>query len=131
MPRARTALVLASLLLTTACATSPDTIIGGGDDQLRVRPEWQVGDQWTFAWREGTSHGQFTSRVIEATDTGYTLRYDTAFLWYLTPDWELISVTEDHRVVAEFSPPLPMLRFPLRAGMSWKQGAGLAASGSS
>ena len=92
------------------------------------RPEWQVGDRWSFRWSAGGDRGQFTTVVQQVTETGFTTRTGTEFS-YWTPDRELLSRTKAGRVIEEFSPPLPTLMFPLRAAMRWRQGGSAVAAG--
>lgn len=126
-------LFLALALLPIGCAATSDTsqmADGGPQGEMLQRPEWQVGDKWTFRWKAGTNAGEYTSRILAANDGGYTMGTGRERR-YFTADYELISVVRGDGVVTEqHSPPLPIVKFPLRANMKWKQGEGLAASGS-
>lgn len=131
MTRPSLALLLALALLPIGCAaTSDPSQVADAQGEVVQRPEWQVGDRWTFRWKAGTNGGEYTSRIVAANDGGYTLATGSARR-YFTADYELISVVRGDGVVTEqHSPPLPIVKFPLRANMKWKQGEGLAASGS-
>lgn len=131
MDRPSLALLLALALVPIGCAATSETSqLADGQAEVVQRPEWQVGDRWTFRWKAGTNGGEYTSRIIAANDGGYTMGTGRERR-YLTADYELISVVRGDGVVAEqYSPPLPIVKFPLRANMKWKQGDGLAASGS-
>jgi hypothetical protein len=87
------------------------------------RPAWQVGDRWAFRWKAGTNAGEYTTVIEEVSDTGLTARSGNEFRYY-TPDGGLMSVVTNSRVVAEYNPPLPLLQFPLKPGMSWQLGEG-------
>jgi len=129
MPRPGLALVLLGLL--AGCASAPDgTVVEslGSPPVVVERPEWKVGDQWTFRWWTGIDRGTFTTVVDEVDETGFTTRTGREFR-YWTPDRALISVVKDGQTVEEFNPPLPTLAFPLRAHMRWQQGGDLVAAG--
>ena len=64
MPRPGLALVLLGLL--AGCASAPDgTVVEslGSPPVVVERPEWKVGDQWTFRWWTGIDRGTFTTVV--------------------------------------------------------------------
>ena len=122
MSRSALALFLILALLLPGCASTSYTAqIADAAGDVVQRPELQVGDRWTFRWKAGTSGGEYTSRIIAANDGGYTMGTGRERR-YFTADYELISVMRGDGVVTQqHSPPLPILKFPLRAGLSWKR----------
>jgi hypothetical protein len=124
------AVLLALALLPIGCAATSDTSrIADAQGETVQRPEWEVGDRWTFRWKAGTDGGEYTNRIVAANDGGYTIASGSVRR-YLTADFELISAMRNGVVTEQHSPPRPSLKFPLRANMKWTQGERLAASGS-
>lgn len=116
---------LALSLLTVGCAMPPPVQILPLADQLAVaeRPEWGMGDRWVFRWTQGFGKGQFTILVEDAAPGGYTLlTVESGRRRYFTPDLEYIAAVEDDVITTQHVPPLPLVKFPLTAGLKWQQG---------
>lgn len=127
----RLALLAACSLLPLGCATSadPSRTADASDGRESVpRPDWQVGDRWVFRWRAGLESGELTTVIAALSETGFTQHHGSEHR-HFTPDGELISKVRNGRVTEQFSPPLPLFRFPLQARMRWQQGDGMEAAG--
>ena len=126
-------LTLSGLILLCAvvagCGTSA-LVAPLGDQSLVVEePEWNAGDEWVFRVTHGFSTSQLTVRVAQAEPGGYILRsLETGTDSYWLPGFHFLAMVRDGEIVQQYLPPLPMFKFPLKAGFTWRQGEGEMAS---
>jgi len=121
-------IILVCLAIAGCSASAVVTALG--DQSLVVdEPEWNVGDEWVFRVTHGLSEEQLTVRVAVAGPGGYLLRgleWRTEYYWL--PGFQFFGMVRDGEIVQQYLPPLPMFNFPLKAGFTWRQGEGEAAS---
>jgi hypothetical protein len=119
-------LVLLGPLLIAACAAfPPEPVVLTDQSEVAERPEWEVGDRWVFRWKLGFGEGRSTVIVEDAAPGGYTLlTVEQGLRRYFTPDLEYIAAVEDDVITTQHVPPLPLVKFPLTAGLKWQQGGG-------
>lgn len=101
------------------------------DQSLVVdEPEWNPGDEWVFRVTYGFSKAQVTEQVVQSSPGGYMLRsLETGAESYWLPGFRFLGMVRDGEIVQQYLPPLPMFKFPLKAGFTWRQGEGEVASG--
>ena len=86
---------------------------------LEQAPRWHVGDRWRYS--------TFAQSVEQAGDEGFTLRTtvgDTVTTTQTNREGNPVSsdaTTAVGNVKASYAPYLPVLRFPLKAGKTWRE----------
>jgi hypothetical protein len=113
----------AAVLLSEGCATNA----AKEDDERQAvpRPEWRVGDRWTFnrTVLAGTT-AVVAHQVIGATTDGYTVRIlglasDVTRQW--TVDLHLAQETLGDGTTVRFQPPAPYFEWPLKPAATWSR----------
>jgi hypothetical protein len=89
------------------------------------RPEWRVGDRWSFkrtALRGDTA--VVTHQVVAATSEGYTVQIlglASAVTREWTRDLHLVQESLGDGTVVRYQPPAPYFRWPFKPGETWTQ----------
>jgi hypothetical protein len=122
-PRILALVLVAAALLGGGCAavsTKED------DDQQAIpRPEWRVGDRWSFKRTALTGATAVVAHQVVATTTdGYTVRMlglasEVTRQW--TFDLHLAQETLGEGPTARFLPPAPYFNWPLKPAATWSQ----------
>jgi hypothetical protein len=93
--------------------------------QLLVRPDWKVGDRWTFRRTPQLGASMMVQHeVIEATPDGYVMRVtrlNQEITRHWTRDLHLRQQTLRGQPLSRFDPPAMYFSWPLDLGKSWTQ----------
>ncbi len=92
--------------------------------QGAVRPTWNAGERWIYAWTAGTEKGIKTTEargVREVKGVPYQVMRMEPLDVYFTPDlhWAWAATVSESRVITRAVPPLPWFTWPLKVGRRW------------
>lgn len=129
----RFTILILALLLVTACTGHEVKVISNPtiqqQDFVAEMPEWNTGDRWIFRWKLGWGQETYPVIVEDVTPSGYVLLERGVMRRYFTLDFAYLAAVQDDEIITQHTPPLPLLKFPLKAGMQWRQGDGAAYAG--
>ena len=115
---------LLTVLLATGCV-GPDLSKKGEDQEIVTRPEWRVGDRWSFkrTTLAGVS-GVVTHQVIAASMDDYTVKVlglggEVTRRW--TTEFHLVQETFADGTTVRYEPPASFFKWPLKLGATWDQ----------
>lgn len=117
------AAALLTALLAPGCA--PDLSKKGADEEMVTRPEWRVGDRWSFKRTNlGGVSGVVTHQVVAASTDDYTVRVlglggEVTRRW--TTEFHLVQETFADGTTVRYEPPASFFTWPLKLGATWTQ----------
>ena len=122
---ARLSVLLLAAALLGGCPLDMHKTAAERDAEAIPRPEWRVGDRWSFkrTTLNGTS-GVVTHQVIAATMDGYTVKVlglggEVTRQW--TTEFHLVQETFADGTTARYEPPAQFFTWPLKLGTTWNQ----------
>jgi hypothetical protein len=122
----RIALLGAALLGSAGCALDmPKAEAEKVAKESLPRPEWRLGDRWTFKRTSFTGVASVvTHQVVEATAEGYTIRTqgvvpEVTRRWTL--DLHLVEETAADGTFMRYDPPALYFSWPFKPGDTWAQ----------
>jgi len=120
--RAAAAFLLAGALAAGCALDMPKS---AAEQEIVVRPEWRVGDRWTFKRTALTgATSVVTHQVIAAMLDAYTIRIDglgapVTRQW--TRDFHLAQETFGGEPPVRYEPPAAFFTWPLKPAATWRQ----------
>jgi hypothetical protein len=121
--RAWAVVLLLAALTAPGCLTEQQR--KAQEEEAVPRPEWRVGDRWTFRrTRLAGAAVVVTHQVVAATLDGYTvqvlgLAQPVSRQW--TTELHLIQEAVQDGATARYEPPAPYFMWPLKPGATWQQ----------
>ncbi len=122
----RGALLAGALLAASGCALDmPKAEAEKVAAESLPRPEWRVGDRWTFKRTVLTGVTSIiTHQVVEASPQGYTVRTqgvvpEVTRRW--TVDLHLVEETGANGAFMRYDPPALFFSWPFKPGDTWEQ----------
>jgi hypothetical protein len=116
-------LLLLAAMATTGCPLDPAK--KAAEEEIVTRPEWRVGDRWSFN-HTGLSGAPTVvmHQVVAARIDGYTVRVlglGTEATRQWTPDLHLVQEAVGDGPPARYQPPAPYFTWPLKPAATWGQ----------
>jgi hypothetical protein len=87
------------------------------------RPEWQVGYDWQYSWKDHSGSGTLTKEIIReesfAGVPSFVLKRGTSEDFYTKDVLGLLGTMSDGRITVKRSAPFQALLWPLEVGKEW------------
>lgn len=106
-----------------AAAPQPEAQAGGAPAATADRPEWKVGYQWQYSWKDPSGNGTLTKEIVREESFGgvpsFVLKRAKNEDFYAKDILGLLGTMAGGRVTVRRTAPFQALSWPMEVGKEW------------